>query len=100
MSGKICPKLNGQVVCMECCMKCEHYFKNEVYISHGCRYGADRWHEQTEKKETMIKRIDAQILDMERKAEYFYNTDRPGIARKYEGKISRLRYEKAELMAD
>lgn len=94
---KVCERHGGEAVCLDCCKECAYYFYNEAYIAHGCRYGVDKWHDKEETKEVILKRLDAQIGKLERKADYFYMTSRPWVAKKIEGKITRLRYERAEL---
>ena len=95
---KICPKHSGVPVCIDCCKKCEHYFYNDFYISHGCRYGADRWHDQEEPKEVQLRRIETQIEALYQKREYYFSRNWPKIAKKVEGEINGLLFEKQKIM--
>ena len=97
---KVCPLRDGELICIECCTKCQYYFKNEAYISHGCRFGAEKWHDQEEDQNKRLKRIEAQIEELYQKQDYYYMRDWPTAARDIEGKINRLRYEKSLLLND
>ena len=99
-SWKVCPKMDGALICIECCTKCEHYFKNEAYIAHGCRFGADQWHDQEEDRDKRLKMIEAQIEDIYQKQDFYYRNNWPSAARKLEGRINSLRLERSQLLND
>lgn len=94
--GKVCSR-TGETICIDCCRSCEYYFFNEAYVSHGCRYGVENLHSAPSKDEVKINQIRARIEEKYKKVEYFYQTDRPYIARKIECEINGLKMEMARL---
>jgi len=94
--GKICSK-TGKSICIDCCMMCKHYFRNEAYMSHGCRFGIQDYHSCTlTKEESEINLIKARIGDknkqMERILARGWKNDRY-IARKIDAEITRLKID-------
>ena len=98
--GKVCSRTK-ETICIDCCKKCPDYFKNEAYVSHGCRYISEKWHQkEMSKNELHLNRIRSEIDKKYRSVDYFYQTDRPRIAEKIEAEITRLKYEEKNIMAN
>ena len=95
--GKICSR-TGELICIDCCKECEDYY-NDGLGSHGCRYVAKNWHDEKPQKQIQLNRIHAEIERKYEEVTFFYETDRPYIAKRIEAEITRLRYEEQNIIA-
>ncbi len=96
--GKICSKTK-ELVCIDCCRKCEYYFYNEAYIAHGCTYGRENWHSVRSEDDAELIRIQHEIEKKYQQVDYFYMNDKPYISRKIEAEINALQYQAAKIKA-
>lgn len=92
---KVCPRFDGDIVCINCCRSCKYYFFNKGYISHGCKFNAEPEKDEWTEKRKQLARIEAEIRDKETQEQYFYKTSRPRIAQEIGLKIVKLQREAA-----
>ncbi len=88
-----------EVICIDCCKQCSHYFRNEATQGHGCGYVAKGWHDEKSREQLQLNRIRSELDKKYEKMDYFYQTDRPYIAKRIEAEITRLRYEEQNIIA-
>ena len=97
---KVCPRFNGDIVCIYCCRSCKYYYFNEGYISHGCKYNTEEPKYDWSEKRKHLARIEAEIREKETNEQYFYKTSRPKIAQKIDLEIRQLQRQAAQLRED
>ena len=88
-----------EVICIECCKKCEDYFTSSSG-GHGCKYVSETWHDEKTPEQLILNRIQNEIDKKYEKIDYFYRTDRPYIAKRIEAEVHALQYEAAKVRAE
>jgi len=96
--GIVCCRTK-QIICIDCCMMCEDYYKN-MTGGHGCRYVGLNWHEEKSPAQSRLDQIQAAIDQKYAQIDYFYQTDRPYIAKRIEAEAARLQYESNIIKAE
>lgn len=96
--GIVCCKTK-KTICIDCCKLCSDYYNN-INGGHGCRFVGRNWHDEKTPEQLRLNRIRAELESKYEKIDYFYQTDRPYIAKRIEAEVAKLNHEAALINAE
>ena len=102
--GRMCPKREDRIVCIDCCRKCEDYREKQNYMvcETPCRYYLN--HPQPKPKvfpkAMQMCKIQKEIELQKKKAGYYYERSWPKFAKEAETEIVKLKYRLKKLQEE
>ena len=102
--GRMCPRREDKIVCIDCCRACEDYREKQNYMvcETPCRYYLN--HPQPKPKvfpkAMQMYEIQKEIELQKKKAGYYYERSWPKFAKEAETEIVKLKYRLKKLQEE
>mgnify|MGYP007068176570 CR=1 FL=1 len=102
--GRMCPRREDKIVCIDCCRTCEDYREKRSYMvcENPCRYHinhpAPKW--AVFPKAMQMYEIEKEIEIQKKKADYCYERSWPKFAKEAETEVAKLKYRLKKLQEE
>lgn len=102
--GRMCPKREDKIVCIDCCRKCEDYREKQNYMvcETPCRYHINHPPPKRRvfQKAMQMYELQKEIELQHKKASYYYERSWPKFAKEAETEVVKLKYRLGRLQEE